>query len=68
VEELGISAAFTLIPGWWDPRKGDRFLIGRDGFDPALPVSVRRAWLRGGYDRLFSVKGAAASLVRSRWS
>jgi peptidoglycan/xylan/chitin deacetylase (PgdA/CDA1 family) len=66
VEELGMSAAFTLIPGWWEPGKEDRFLIGRDGIDPALPFSVWRAWLRGGYDRLFSVKTAAASLARSR--
>jgi len=56
VEELGMSAAFTLIPGWWEPGKGDRFLIGRDGLDPALPFSLWRAWLRGGYDRLYKVK------------
>jgi hypothetical protein len=60
-----MSAAFTLIPGWWDPEKGDRFLIGRDGIDPALPYAVWRAWLRGGYDRLFSVKTAATRLARS---
>jgi peptidoglycan/xylan/chitin deacetylase (PgdA/CDA1 family) len=65
VEALGISAAFTLIPGWWDPGKGDRFLIGRDGIDPELPDAVRRAWLRGGYDRLFSIKTAGTSVLRS---
>jgi peptidoglycan/xylan/chitin deacetylase (PgdA/CDA1 family) len=65
VEALGMSAAFTLIPGWWDPAKGDRFLIGRDGIGPELPDTVRRAWLRGGYDRLFSIKSAGAGLVRS---
>jgi peptidoglycan/xylan/chitin deacetylase (PgdA/CDA1 family) len=58
VEELGISAAFTLIPGWWEPSTGDRFLIGRDGLDPSLPVSLSRAWLRGGYDRLYALKAA----------
>jgi peptidoglycan/xylan/chitin deacetylase (PgdA/CDA1 family) len=55
VEEAGLSAAFTLIPGSWG-RDGDRFLIGRDGLDPALPFSVSRAWLRGGYDRLYALK------------
>jgi peptidoglycan/xylan/chitin deacetylase (PgdA/CDA1 family) len=58
VEELGMSAAFTLIPGWWDPSTDDRFLIGRDGFDPSLPVSLSRARLRGGYDRLYALKTA----------
>lgn len=61
VEELGMSAAFTLIPGWWDPSTGDRFLIGRDGLDPSLPVSLSRAWLRGGYDRLYALKTAVAA-------
>jgi peptidoglycan/xylan/chitin deacetylase (PgdA/CDA1 family) len=61
VEELGISAAFTLIPGWWDPSTGDRFLIGRDAVDPSLPVSLSRAWLRGGYDRLYALKTAVAA-------
>ena len=56
VEELGMSAAFTLVPGWWEPERGDRFAIGRDGMDPALPAGVRRAWLRGGYDRLYRLK------------
>jgi peptidoglycan/xylan/chitin deacetylase (PgdA/CDA1 family) len=64
VEALGMSAAFTLIPGWWDPGKGDRFMIGRDGIDPELSSAVRSAWLRGGYDRLFSVKTAAGSFGR----
>lgn len=58
VEEVGMSAAFTLIPGWWEPSRGDRFLIGRDGLDPSLPFSVARAWLRGGYDRLYRLKAA----------
>jgi peptidoglycan/xylan/chitin deacetylase (PgdA/CDA1 family) len=61
VEGLGISAAFTLIPGWWDPSTGDRFLIGRDGLDPSLPVSLSRAWLRGGYDRLYALKTAVVA-------
>jgi peptidoglycan/xylan/chitin deacetylase (PgdA/CDA1 family) len=58
VEELGMAAAFTLIPGWWEPGKGDRYLIGRDGIDPSLPFALWRAWLRGGYDRLYAVKTA----------
>jgi peptidoglycan/xylan/chitin deacetylase (PgdA/CDA1 family) len=58
VEELGMAAAFTLIPGWWEPGKGDRYLIGRDGIDPSLPFALWRAWLRGGYDRLYTVKTA----------
>jgi peptidoglycan/xylan/chitin deacetylase (PgdA/CDA1 family) len=57
LEEVGMSAAFTLAPGWWEPAKGDRFLIGRDGVDPSLPFSLWRAWLRGGYDRLYALKG-----------
>lgn len=56
VEESGLSAAFTLIPGSWEPDDGDRFLVGRDGLDPSLPFSVSRAWLRGGYDRLYALK------------
>jgi peptidoglycan/xylan/chitin deacetylase (PgdA/CDA1 family) len=56
VEEVGMSAAFTLIPRWWDPSDGDRFLIGRDGLDPSLPFSLSQAWLRGGYDRLYALK------------
>jgi peptidoglycan/xylan/chitin deacetylase (PgdA/CDA1 family) len=56
VEEAGFAAAFTLVPGWWDAREGDRLLIGRDGLDPANPFAVSRAWLRGGYDRLYGLK------------
>jgi peptidoglycan/xylan/chitin deacetylase (PgdA/CDA1 family) len=56
VEEVGMSGAFTLIPGWWEPREGDRFLIGRDGLDPSLPFALWQAWLRGGYDRLYALK------------
>jgi peptidoglycan/xylan/chitin deacetylase (PgdA/CDA1 family) len=56
VEEVGMSAAFTLIPGWWEADTGDNFLIGRDGLDPSLSFAVSRAWLRGGYDRLYALK------------
>jgi peptidoglycan/xylan/chitin deacetylase (PgdA/CDA1 family) len=59
VEAAGLEAAFTLVPGGWDPRRGDRFEIGRDGIDPALPPAVWRAWLRGGYDRLYGLKSGA---------
>jgi len=58
VEEVGMSAAFTLIPGWWKPHEDDPFLIGRDGLDPALPSGVVSAWLRGGYDRLYALKSS----------
>jgi peptidoglycan/xylan/chitin deacetylase (PgdA/CDA1 family) len=61
VEEAGFAAAFTLIPGWWEVDGGDRYRIGRDGVDPALPFSLWRAWLRGGYDRLYSLKSRAGS-------
>lgn len=64
VEEVGMSAAFTLAPGWWEPGKGDRFLIGRDGVDPSLPFSLWRAWLRGGYDRLYALKDRRSRLSR----
>lgn len=64
VEELGMAAAFTLAPGWWEPGTGDRFLIGRDGVDPALPFSVWRAWLRGGYDRLYALKAGLRTQAR----
>ena len=57
VDELGIERAFTLIPGWWEPERGDRLSIGRDGVDPAVAFGVWRAWLRGGYDRLYHLKG-----------
>jgi peptidoglycan/xylan/chitin deacetylase (PgdA/CDA1 family) len=68
VEKAGMSAAFTLIPGWWDPTSGDRFLIARDGLDPSLPLSVSRAWLSGGYDRLYTLKTSIAGRagLRSR--
>jgi peptidoglycan/xylan/chitin deacetylase (PgdA/CDA1 family) len=56
VEECGFEAAFTLIPGWWEPGRGDRLAIGRDGVDPALPAAVARAWLRGGYDRFYALR------------
>jgi peptidoglycan/xylan/chitin deacetylase (PgdA/CDA1 family) len=56
VEEIGMSAAFTLIPGWWEAQRGDPLLIGRDGLDPSASFSVSRAWLRGGYDRLYALK------------
>lgn len=56
VEEVGMSAAFTLIPGWWEAKRGDPLLIGRDGLDPSISFSVSRAWLQGGYDRLYALK------------
>ncbi len=56
VAEAGLEAAFTLIPGSWVSEEGDRLQIGRDGLDPALPAAVSRAWLRGGYDRLYGLK------------
>ncbi len=56
VEAEGMSAAFTLIPGWWKPGAGDRFMIGRDGPDAAMPFATWKAWLRGGYDRLYSLR------------
>ena len=52
----GSTAAFTLVPGWWEPGRGDRLSIGRDGVDPAVSFGVWRAWLRGGYDRLYRLK------------
>jgi peptidoglycan/xylan/chitin deacetylase (PgdA/CDA1 family) len=67
VEDVGMSAAFTLIPGWWEPTAGDRFRIGRDGLDPSLPYAVWQAWLRGGYDRIFGVKSAIAARAGARW-
>jgi peptidoglycan/xylan/chitin deacetylase (PgdA/CDA1 family) len=60
VDELGFEAAFTLVPGWWEPERGDRLAIGRDGVDPAVPFGVWRAWLRGGYDRLYWLKSEHA--------
>lgn len=60
VEEAGMSAAFTLVPGRWQPDGGDRYLIGRDGLDPALPFAISRAWLKGGYDRLYALKASVA--------
>jgi peptidoglycan/xylan/chitin deacetylase (PgdA/CDA1 family) len=61
VAEEGMSAAFTLTPGWWEPTKGDRLKIGRDGVDPSLPFSLLRACLRGGYDHLYALKTAVAA-------
>jgi peptidoglycan/xylan/chitin deacetylase (PgdA/CDA1 family) len=56
VEEAGLSAAFTLIPGGWVKQGGDRFMIGRDALDPSLSFAVSKAWLAGGYDRLYALK------------
>ena len=56
VEEAGMSAAFTLIPGKWEPEGGDRFLIARNALDPSASFSLARAWLHGGYDRLYRLK------------
>ena len=60
VDELGVEAAFTLVPGWWEPGRGDRLSIGRDGVDPAVSFGVWRAWLRGGYDRLYRLRSDRA--------
>jgi peptidoglycan/xylan/chitin deacetylase (PgdA/CDA1 family) len=64
VREAGMSAAFTLTPGWWEAGSGDRFLIGRDGLDPSLPSSLRQAWLLGGYDRLYALKDRCSRIFR----
>lgn len=60
VAEVGMSAAFTLIPGWWEAKTGDPLLIGRDGLDPSLSFSVSRSWLRGGYDQFYALKFRSA--------
>jgi peptidoglycan/xylan/chitin deacetylase (PgdA/CDA1 family) len=59
LEETGFEAAFTLIPGRWSVAGGDRLRIGRDALDPAFARSLARAWLRGGYDRLYGLKPGA---------
>jgi peptidoglycan/xylan/chitin deacetylase (PgdA/CDA1 family) len=59
IETAGVEAAFTLIPGSWERDRGNRLEIGRDGLDPAMPFGVSRAWLRGGYDRLYGLKSGA---------
>jgi peptidoglycan/xylan/chitin deacetylase (PgdA/CDA1 family) len=61
LDEGGVEAAFTLIPGRWTPTGGDRLRIGRDALDPAFARSLSRAWLRGGYDRLYALKPDAGS-------
>jgi peptidoglycan/xylan/chitin deacetylase (PgdA/CDA1 family) len=63
-KEVGMSAAFTLIPGWWEAERGDPLFIGRDGLDPGVSFSVSRAWLRGGYDRLYGLKPQPADGFR----
>jgi len=59
LEEGGFEAAFTLIPGGWATAQGDRLRIGRDALDPAFGRGLARAWLRGGYDRLYALKTGA---------
>jgi peptidoglycan/xylan/chitin deacetylase (PgdA/CDA1 family) len=54
----GMDAAFSLIPGWWNPNRGDRYVIGRDSVDPSVPFPVWEAWLRGGYDWVYRAKAA----------
>jgi len=46
--------AVTLIPGWNHEDKNSHFLH-RDGFSPDLSADVEQAWLRGGYDPVFSL-------------
>jgi peptidoglycan/xylan/chitin deacetylase (PgdA/CDA1 family) len=59
LEEGSFEAAVTLIPGGWTPAGGDRLAIGRDALDPAFGRGLARAWLRGGYDRLYALKPGA---------
>ena len=61
VEEAGLSAGFTLIPGWWEPDRGDRFMIGRDALDPSASFAQSRSWLRGGYDRVYALRMRSAA-------
>lgn len=55
IKRMGFLAAFTLVPGCWQPGD-DRFTIGRDGLSMAQPAWLWRAWLDGSYDSLYSVQ------------
>jgi peptidoglycan/xylan/chitin deacetylase (PgdA/CDA1 family) len=64
LQDLELTAAFTLMPGAWNPDGGDRLMIGRDGPDESVPLEVWSAWLRGGYDRLYALKSAPGRIRR----
>jgi peptidoglycan/xylan/chitin deacetylase (PgdA/CDA1 family) len=66
VAELGMEAAFTLIPSSWSPAHGDPLEIGRDGLAPFYPRSVWKAWLRGGYDAMYWVRPSRRRPSRAR--
>ncbi|MCL0099949.1 polysaccharide deacetylase family protein [Dehalococcoidia bacterium] len=55
VRKSGFTAAFSFIPGYWDPQRG-RHTIGRDGLDIKAPTWLWHAWLNGSYDALYKVK------------
>lgn len=55
VKKAGFTAAFSFMPGYWDPQSG-RHTIGRDGLDTEAPTWLWQAWLNGSYDALYKVK------------
>jgi peptidoglycan/xylan/chitin deacetylase (PgdA/CDA1 family) len=56
VRRMGFLAAFTLVPGYWEPG-GNKFKIGRDSLDLSEPLWLWRAWLNGAYDGPYAWKG-----------
>jgi peptidoglycan/xylan/chitin deacetylase (PgdA/CDA1 family) len=61
IRSLGFSAAFTLIPGGWPSRGGDRYAVGRDGLQLTYSDGQWEARLAGGYDWLYRAKTALSS-------
>ena len=53
VRASGFDAAVTCVPGFVTAG-GDPFLTPRDGLDETDPLALWRAWLQGGYDRLYA--------------
>jgi peptidoglycan/xylan/chitin deacetylase (PgdA/CDA1 family) len=55
VARSGYASAFTFMPGF-AREDAHPFLLPRDGLEETAPVGLWRAWLRGGYDRLYETK------------
>jgi len=55
LRQSSFRAAFTLIPGFISTDQ-EKFMTGRDSLDVRAASWLWRAWLNGGYDKLFCLK------------
>ncbi|GAK57893.1 probable predicted xylanase/chitin deacetylase [Candidatus Vecturithrix granuli] len=62
LKQLQFSGACTYIPQFVKAQT-DRFLVGRAGLDLQASPTLWRAWLSGGYDRLYSLKNKIFTCV-----